>query len=151
MSMELCVFSEAKLDSISNWQQAIDAEGFALQLSADGPFAQVNGFLPARLGYKRTGFECYHVDPRVIIETYGNIHFGTEWKYALSLIWGGDFTEMRAAWVGAASYARATSGLVFDPQAGQLFTAPEGVAIAKDNEHVLAQLEAGTANMEDSQ
>lgn len=44
MSVELYVFSDAALDSISDWQKAIDAEGFALRLSDDGPLAELNEF-----------------------------------------------------------------------------------------------------------
>lgn len=127
MSLEVCVFSDASLASMSDWQKAIDAEGFALRLSDDEPFAEVNGFLPASLSDKKTGFECYHVDPREMIDTYENIQFGRDWKYALVLVWGGDFAEMQAAWMAATAYARATSGLVFDPQASYLLTASQAL------------------------
>ena len=49
MSMEICVFSDLRPDSLSNWQKALDAEGFALRLSGDQPIAGISGFLSASL------------------------------------------------------------------------------------------------------
>jgi hypothetical protein len=143
MSLELCVFSDTSLASMSDWQKAVDAEGFALRLSADEPFAAVNGFLPASLRGKETGFECHHVDPREMIDTYEDIQFGRDWKHALVLVWGGDFAEMQAAWMAATAYARATSGIVFDPEAGELLTPSQALEMVHDNERVLPRLEAG--------
>jgi hypothetical protein len=142
MSMEVCVLSDEKLDSISDWQNAIDAERFPLQLSDGAPLDRIDGFLPANLRDNRTGFECYHVDPREMIDTYKNIQFGHEWKYALVFVWGGNFKEMQAAWMAATAYARATSGIVFDPQASRLLTAPQAFDVVQDNERVLPQLDA---------
>ena|SRR5579884_1345191 len=133
MSMELCVLSDMRLASMAEWQRAIDAEKGSLQLSAEGAVGEVNGFLPANLQGKQTGFECYHVDPHEITETYDNLQFGRAWKYGLVLVWGGDFAEMKAAWMAASAYARATSGVVFDPQASQLLTASEAFEFAHGN------------------
>lgn len=144
MSMEICILSDIQLKSISEWQQAVDLEGFPLRLCYEKPFAELRGFVPSILRDKQTGFECYHVDPRELIETYDDIQFGREWKYAIELVWGGNFAEMQAACMAAAAYARATSGIVFDPQASQLLTASQAVEMVQDNERVLPQLEAGT-------
>jgi hypothetical protein len=143
--MEICVFSDSRPDSISDWQNAVNAEGFALRLKDDEPLAEVSGFLPASLRGRQTGFECYHVDAREMIDTYQNIQFGRQWKYALVLVWGGDFAEMQAACMAATAYARATSGIVFDPQASQLLSASQAFEMVQDNERVLPQLEAEAA------
>lgn len=142
MSMEICVLSDTKLNSISEWQRAIDLEGFLLRLSQDIAFSELNGFLPSTLRDQDTGFEFFHVDPRELIETYDNVQFGREWTYAIELLWGGDFTEMQAACMAATAYARATSGIVFDPQASQLLTASQAFEMVQDNERVQPQLEA---------
>ena len=47
MSMQICVFADRLLDSISEWQRAIDAESFPLWLSNDVPLSEVDGVLPA--------------------------------------------------------------------------------------------------------
>ena len=46
MAMEIFALSDRRLNSIAEWQRAIDAEGFALQLSGETPFAQLSRFLP---------------------------------------------------------------------------------------------------------
>jgi hypothetical protein len=142
MSMEICVLSNAQLDSISEWQKAIDAEGFSLQLADNEPLAQLKGFLPITLGEKQTGFECYHVDPHEMIDTYHDVQFGGEWKYAFIFVWIGDFSEMLAASMAGVAYARATEGIVFDPQAGQILTPVEASKIVQDMERNMPKLEA---------
>jgi hypothetical protein len=149
MSMEICILSDIRLTSISEWQQAVDLEGFPLRLCDEKPFAELRGFLPSILRDRQTGFECYHVDARELIETYDNIQFGREWKYAIELVWGGDFAEMQAACMAATAYARATSGIVFDPQASRLLTASQAVEMVQDNERVLPRLQAETGKSED--
>lgn len=139
MSMEICALSDVRLNSMSEWQQAIDAEGFALRLSSTQPFAELRGLLPAYLRNERTAFECHHVPAKEMIDTYDDIEFEHEWKYALVFVWGGSYTEMKAAWMAAMAYARATSGIVFDPQAGQLFSASEALEVVEDNERVTPQ------------
>lgn len=137
MSMEICVLSDTRLNSVSEWQRAIDAEGFALRLSDGQSFAELRGFLSSYLHNEKTAFECHHVPAKEMIDTYDNIEFDHEWKYALVLVWGGNYTEMKAAWMAATAYARATSGIVFDPQASQLFSASEALDVVKDNERVM--------------
>jgi len=68
--MELFVLSDRQLASIAEWQQAIAAEGFPLLLSTEIPFEALDGFLPAQLGEKPTGFECSHWDPRNLIDRH---------------------------------------------------------------------------------
>jgi hypothetical protein len=131
MSMEMCVLSEVQLKSIAEWQQAIELEGFPLRLSFEEPFSSLNGFLPAVLRNKRTGFECYHVRPKELIETYSEVQFDRKWTQVLAFVWGGDFAEMQAAWMAAASYAKATGGVVFDEQAGQILTAADALESAR--------------------
>jgi hypothetical protein len=139
MSMEICVLSDAQLNSMSEWQHVIDAEGFLLRLSSRRPFPELAGFLPSHLRDERTGFECHHVPAKEMIETYADIDFKHKWKYALVFVWGGNNRAMKAAWMAATAYARATAGIVFDPQAGQLFSAAEALEVVKDNERVMPE------------
>jgi hypothetical protein len=48
MSMEIYVVSDEQLGSIAEWQRAIDAGNFALELSVERLFSALKGFLPAR-------------------------------------------------------------------------------------------------------
>jgi hypothetical protein len=56
MSMELHVLSDRPLNSVAEWQRAIDREGFQLRLSSDIQFATASGMLPVTLEGKQTGF-----------------------------------------------------------------------------------------------
>jgi len=124
---------------MSEWQHAIDAEGFALNLSDARSFAKLRGLLPSYLHNENAGFECHHVPANEMIDTYDNVEFDHEWKYALVFVWGGNYTDMEAAWMAATAYARATSRIVFDPQAGQLFSVSEALKVVKDNERLMPQ------------
>jgi hypothetical protein len=150
MSIEICVLSDTRLESISDWQQAIDVETFPLRLSYGKPLIALDGFLPSYLQDQKTGFECHHIEPHEMFETYPNIQFGRKWTYAVVILWGGSFEEMQAAWMAATAYARATSGIVFDPQASQLFSAPQALEIVQDNERVRPQLEAESWKIKDT-
>src|SRR5258708_2916008 len=144
MSMEIHCLSDRQLNSIAGWQQAIDAEGFALQLSTTRSFQNLNGFLPVRSGKTETGFECYHDDaPELLIE-YDDIDFGHPWEFALSFRWGGTFSACVAAYMAAAAYAKATDGVVFDTEEGQILTPQRAVDYARQMEK---DLPAGQAQL----
>lgn len=138
MSMEICVLSDKRLQSIPEWQAAIQAESFPLRLSNTIAFSEINGFLPVYLREKRTGFECYHVEPSEIIDTYKEVTFGHNWKYVLVFIWGGDFAELQATWMAAIAYARVTEGVVFDNQAGEVLTASQALLALEKTERELS-------------
>jgi hypothetical protein len=133
MAMELFVLSDRKLASIDEWQQAIDREGFPLRLSVETPLSDVNGFLPAALRGAQTGFECDHWDAGSLITYYADVDFGHNWNYALAFRWrGSDVDEMQAAWMAGAAYARATDGVVFDLESGQVMTPPAAAQVCSD-------------------
>lgn len=131
MAMELWVLSDRQLDSIAEWQNAIDAEGFPLKLSDDLPFEKIDGFLPARIRGELTGFECSHWSAGKFMRNMSNVDFGRDWKYVLAFRWGGNFNELRAVWIAGAAYARATDGIVFDDQEAKIRNATEAVEAAR--------------------
>jgi hypothetical protein len=149
MSMEIHVFSDRTLSSIAAWQEAINAEGFDLQLSAEASLPAVKGFPPARLGDRTTGFECYHDDPRELLIGYQGIESGHEWRHALSFRWGGDLVECLAAHTAAAAYARATEGVLFDPDSGELLTSQQAVDRVREIEQELPAIQAKLAGEAD--
>lgn len=135
MSMELRLFSDRRLSTIGEWQNAIAAEAFSLQLSAKTSLDAVNGFLPSRLRGKLTGFECSHWDASKVMAEYHGVDFGHDWNYALALRWlGSKRDEMLAAWMAATAYARATEGVVFDELDGKIHTASQALEIVRDLE-----------------
>jgi hypothetical protein len=130
MAMELWALSDKQLGSIAEWQAAINAEGFPLTLSDERPFNKLNGFLPARLRGRPTGFECSHWSAAEFMRDMSMIDFGHAWKHVLAFRWRGNFNELRAAWIAGSAYARATGGIVFDDQEGKIRNAAEAVETA---------------------
>src|SRR5579863_8655359 len=136
MSMELWVFSDRRLNSIAEWQAAIDEEKYRLRLSSETPFEKLNGFLPAHVGEELTGFEYYHDDANVLIRNNSDLDFGHSWKYVLSFRWlGSKENEALAAWMAGTAYARATDGIVFNDQDGRFRSALEALEVVRDIEH----------------
>lgn len=142
--MQIYVLSDVRLKSISDWQDAIEREDFPLQLMDDSDFWTGSGFWPVTLEQRSTGFERYHVKPQEFRNNCHGVQFDREWKYVLELVWGGDFAEMQAATMAATAYARATGGIVFDPQAGQFLTASEAFEDVQEDKRALAELKVET-------
>jgi len=128
MSMEIHVFSDKRLPSIAAWQQAIDAEGFDLKLDPEVELGTASGFLPAMLRGRQSGFESYHDDPRELMETYADVPYFKScpaWKHVISFRWGSLAHEGVSVFMAAAAYAKATDGVVYDPQEGSVLTLDE--------------------------
>jgi hypothetical protein len=148
MAMELFVLSDRRLGSIAEWQGAIDAEGFALRLSAETPFEELDGFLPARLGDKHTGFECDHWDARELTES-PKFEFDRQWAYALSFRFGGiDIYETPAAHIAGATYAAATDGVVLDLEVARVLSSQQALEAARDIEQSMPWLEGELRRMD---
>ncbi len=147
MAMELHVLSDRRLGSIAEWQRAIDAEGFPLRLAADVDLAQANGFLPARLRSKQTGFECFHDRADETMDFLGRINFDHPWKFALGFRWIGDPAELEAVWMAAAAYAVATGGIIFDPQETEVFTPVRARETVRQIERDVIKIEAMRAEI----
>jgi hypothetical protein len=126
MAMELNIFSDRRLNSIAEWQRAINAEGFPLQLARNVDLSTVSGFLPADLKNKRTGFECYQDEAWEMMESLGSSNFDRGWKFALGIRWGPDFAALDSAWMAATAYAAATGGVIFDYEEAKIFTPDQG-------------------------
>jgi hypothetical protein len=136
MSMEMYVFSDRELDTVSDWQAAIDAEGYPLQLSADVQLKTHSGFLPMHLRGELTGFECDREDAAELIQACPRIDFGHPWKFALGFRWlGSKESELLAAWMAGTAYAHASGGVIFDGETGKIFTPVEGRKLVYDFEH----------------
>jgi hypothetical protein len=136
MSMELWIFSDRQLSSITEWQAAIDAEKYPLQLSDEKSFEKLNGFLPSRLRGKLTGFECYHDNASELVRNNASLSFGREWKYVLAFRWlGSKEDETLAAWMAGTAYARATDGVIFNDQDSKSRTASESQEVVRDIEN----------------
>jgi hypothetical protein len=91
------------------------SEGFHLVLSTQTQFDALDGFLPAELVEKQTGFECARRDPQTLISEHPKFEFAARWRYALAFRWDGrDIFQTPAAWIAAAAYAKAADGVLFE-------------------------------------
>ncbi len=143
MSLEVDILSDVTLKSISEWQDAIDREGFPLRLTDDRAFSELRGFSPAILEQKEAGFECYQITFNELVESTHGVRFDREWKYVLELVYRGDVNEMFAALMAATAYARATGGVVLEAESGRLLTPSEACAVIDESKRALALLESG--------
>ena len=133
MSMELWVLSDKQLSSIAEWQVAIAAEGYPLDLQKDASFEKLNGFLPCHLRGALTGFECYQEDAVALMRNNAGVKFDHDWKYALGFRWlGSKQNETLAAWMAGTAYARATAGIVINDQDGRLRTATQSAEVVRE-------------------
>ena len=134
MAMELWVLSDRQLNSVSEWQTAIDAEAYPLKLTSDIAFDDLRGFFPAQLHGKPTGFECYHDEVSPLISNNPDVDFGHAWAFALAFRWGSRIEELRAAWMAGTAYAHAVDGMIFDDQEGKFRNATEARQVVRDIE-----------------
>lgn len=141
MSMEIYLFSDARLPSMEAWQAAIDADGFTLRLSATRPFAELNGALPVQLNERQTTFECDHFSASDLMAECDDIDFGHPWAYCLAFRWGADFYAAIAAYLAVAAYAGATGGVILNCEEGQLITPERAAEVARDIERDIPAME----------
>jgi hypothetical protein len=78
------------------------------------------------------GFECYHDDAAETIASCPDIDFGRPWAHALGLRIGGDENELRAAFMAATAYARATDGVVWDGESGEVMSPDRAAEVTRD-------------------
>jgi hypothetical protein len=140
--MELFVLSDRQLSSLAEWQRAISAEGFPLQLLSHTQPATLHGLLPARLGVNPTGFEFAPVDADDVVEKYSGIDFGHRWRHAFSFRWdGADLYQNPAALMASAAYPKATSGMVLDCVAKKLVMPEHAAEMAREFESQISMVQ----------
>ena len=132
MSIDAYVFSDEPLSSLLEWQRAIDAERLNIVLPADGLIRELHGFLPVDSNGVATGFECSPCDPAEIMRQYSVVDFGRAWACCLAFYWRGDLEECLTALSAAAAYAKATGGVVFDPQDSLVTSAQQALQLARE-------------------
>ena len=70
-------------------------------------------------------------DAGELIDDYTDIDFGHRWKHVLAFRWGADFAACLSAYMAATAYAKATDGVVFDPQEGEVLTPPKALEVVR--------------------
>jgi hypothetical protein len=130
MAMEIYVLSDRVLDSMIEWQRAIDAEKFptSVRLFNGTTVALLSGLLPARYGSGNSGFECDHWAVQSIFDDYPAA-LDRPWRYALAFRFGSRPGELESAWMAATAYARATGGVIFDTEEARVFQPDDAAAL----------------------
>jgi hypothetical protein len=144
MSIEIFALSDRRLGSMAEWQEAIDREGFDLKLDQSDSIENLSGHLPAKRGEQHAGFECDHWDPADLLdmEELADVDFGHRWTQMLAFRFGGDIRALWGAFAAAAAYARATDGVVFDGESGEVLTPDRAAEIARDIEQEMPAFDA---------
>jgi hypothetical protein len=142
MAMELYVFSDWQLSSMSAWQAAIDNAGFPVGLPVRFPFDWENRVLPAEFRGRPTTFESKLCDAGEHIAESPHIEFGRRWKHGLVLRWGSDPYAAAAAYMAASAYAQATGGVLLDCEEGKIISAKRAAEIGFDMERSIPMIEA---------
>jgi hypothetical protein len=142
MAMELFVLSDQKLETVAEWQAAIDAEGFPLRFDGNKPIEMLRGFLSAQLRDAKTGFECNLWPADELMRDRPDVNFGRDWKYVLAFRWGSNLSQVPAVWMAATAYAKATDGVVYDEEAGKIRTPAEAGIVVGEIEREMPQVEA---------
>ncbi len=131
MSIEILVLSDRRLDSMSEWQRAINSEGLGILLPEAASTDDLHGYLPVHRGGIRTGFECAYRDAAEMMAFYRGVNFGHPWRQCLSFIWGSDLEEGLAASMTSAAYAQRANGIVYDPQDDLIMSPHEALELAR--------------------
>ncbi|WP_375409710.1 hypothetical protein [uncultured Methylobacterium sp.] len=138
MSMSCIVFSNRHLASIREWQISLNEIGFPITLKDDGdrPIVALRGHLPAAWNDLEAGFECYpgHVEETVeAVETYAEFDFGGPWTCMIDIYYAG-YAGWAGAAMAAAAYARATGGVVFGAEGGDVLNVEAAISDARKTE-----------------
>lgn len=150
MAMELFVLSDQQLPSVTEWQVAIDGEGYPLRLDGNKPIEALRGFLPARLRDVKTGFECNPWPAEEFMRDMPGVNFGHAWRYALAFRWGSNLSQVPAVWMAATAYAKATDGVVFDEEAGITRSAADARMVIDQIERQMPEMEALLRNLQNT-
>lgn len=131
MSMEVLVFSDRRLSSMGEWQRSIDSEHLGILLPTDASIDELRGYLPVHRNQKRTGFECHHYDAAEMMAFCQGVNFDHPWTQCLCFIWASDFDEALAAYMASAAYAKATEGIIYEPEDNVIMSPHEALALAR--------------------
>ncbi len=120
MSFDLTVYlRRAAMPSPSAWQQAIAATGLPVELDTDFDPDTFTGFLPCKLRGVDAGFEYF--SGSLTPEEAAEMGAPSGSDFSVSLVVHSDPRELACAAVAAGALARASGGLLVDPQSGESY------------------------------
>lgn len=131
--MEFYVLCKKSIESTHMLQKSIDVLGFDLRILSQRNIDHGSGYLPAEWKTQEAGFEISPFPPNELIETYPETDFDGVWPHVYALSFG-TLAGCVGASIAAAALARATDGMVFDPQDEALMASDDAAALAAENE-----------------
>jgi len=114
MAMELFVFSDRRLETITEWNATLFELGFDVVIEESRPVAELSGSQPTKLRGREVWIEYDHFDAAEFFKEQEHIKKEHDWKYLLAFRWGSDIYAHPAVFMAAAAYAKATGGIVLD-------------------------------------
>lgn len=131
MSVDLIVYlRRSEMPSPFAWQHAIQAAGFPVELDPDFDLDHSKGFRPCKLRGLISGFE-YYGEPlseadRVAVDAPATSDF------SVTLVTHSDLKEFACSVAAAAALARASNGVLLDPQSGDSFASDDAIRWANE-------------------
>lgn len=139
MSVDLIVcLRRSAMPSPAAWQQAIAAMGLPVELDTDFDPDTFSGFLPCKLRGALSGFEYF--TGRLSSEEAAEMGAPVGADFSVTLVTHSDLTELACSTVAAGALARASGGLLVDPQSGESFQAADAASWAAEQ---FAEIERG--------
>lgn len=115
MAMELFVFSDRQLETISEWNMTLREMGFEVVIEESRQVPELGGSQPTKLRGRDVWIEYDHFDPVEFFEGLKEyVRKERDWRYLLAFRWGSDIYAHPAVFMAAAAYAKATDGVVLD-------------------------------------
>jgi hypothetical protein len=147
MSLSAYVLSPRALETVGEWQAAIDALGFKLTFEgeSDERIETLAGHLPVVWEGHEAGFECYPGDGDAVedfLEDTEEARSGGPWTQILEISYVGTATIAGVAIAGAV-YAHATGGIFWEGEEGVRVNADDAVSYARKTE---AEIRAALAS-----
>ena len=127
MSIELHAFVPAsQLPTVTQWQTAIDALGYPVQLDQQLDWQATSGFTPCTIEGRSSGFELDVGEPSDVAEAYpGLAALVRDTAWAITFRWGGDLQECACALAAAAGLVRCCDARVYYPSDQMWYDGPQ--------------------------
>jgi hypothetical protein len=137
VSIDLIVYlRRAAMPTPEQWQQAIRAAGFPVDLDTDFEVDTFTGFLPCKFRGADTGFEYFSEEVKEQDRVEAGLPPGTD--FAVTLVTHSDLGEFATSLLAAGALCHASSGLLVDPQLGESCASEQVLAWVAE---VLSELE----------
>jgi len=114
----------------AGWQQAIRDAGFLIELDTDFDPDTFSGFLPCKLRGAVSGFEYFAAPLSEAEAAEAGAPAGSD--FCVTLVTHSDLRECACSVAASGALARASGGLLVDPQSGESFAAADALGWASE-------------------